>query len=166
MAMRMLLSFLVLAMFSIVAQAQHVERIEITEAGVYNAETTSLSATPGSSTGGVAKVANIKLIRNTTTIPSTLGTHFGFRYKIIGQPAGASINLRMINYYPQPGLRNPAISYSVMRSEYVVHEELGAESYRDYGLDEAWQLKPGTWTFEIWEGDRKLAEQTFTVVKP
>jgi len=161
--MRILLSFLALAMFSDFVQAQKLQSIEIMEIGIYKAETMSVTAPSCTPASEVAKVSNI---RNTTIIPATLGTHFGFRYKIIGQPNGASINLRMINYYPQTGLHNPAVGYGIYRSEYVVQEELGAECYRIYGLDEAWQLKPGKWTFEIWEGSRKLAEQSFTLIKP
>jgi hypothetical protein len=30
--------------------------------------------------------------------------------------------------------------------------------------DNDYELLPGRWTFEIWYGDRKLGEQSFTVV--
>ena len=33
-----------------------------------------------------------------------------------------------------------------------------------YGLDQPWEMIPGKWRFEIWSGDRLLAEQSFTVV--
>lgn len=44
---------------------------------------------------------------------------------------------------------------------------IGREAgYVDYGFDDPWELVPGTWTIELWHGDRKLATQSFTVVRP
>ena len=164
--MRTVLSLLLLALLSIAAEAQQVQRIEITEAGIYKAETGNRTAAPGTPGGSVVSLSGIKLVQKTTTIPAAVATRFGIRYKIIGQPNGTSVNLKMVTRYPSPGVRNPTTGNTIMRGEYSAQKKLGTESYRDYGLDEGWELVPGKWTFEIWQDDRKLAEQSFTLVKP
>ena len=32
--------------------------------------------------------------------------------------------------------------------------------------DDPWELTTGPWTIELWQGDRKLISQSFTVFKP
>jgi hypothetical protein len=34
-----------------------------------------------------------------------------------------------------------------------------------YGLDQPWELLAGNWIIEFWNGDQKLAEQSFSVTK-
>ena len=41
----------------------------------------------------------------------------------------------------------------------------GYNSYSDYSFDVPEDLVPGLWTFELWDENRKLIEQKFTVVK-
>jgi hypothetical protein len=43
--------------------------------------------------------------------------------------------------------------------------KVGEELYRLYRLTERWEVVPGTWTLEIWEGDRKLSSQDFLLKK-
>lgn len=71
-----------------------------------------------------------------------------------------------MSHYPSPGLRNPATGKTNIRGEYSEQKKLGTETLQGYGFEEDWELVPGTWTFEIWQDGRKLAEQSFTVVKP
>lgn len=164
--MRTMLSFLMAAMFSVAAQAQQVERIDITEAGIYRSEITGSAASPGTPTGKTNIVAGVTLIQKTTTIPVALGTSFGFRYVVVGQPNDAAVALRVVSHYPSPGLRDPATGNTYMRSEYSVQKKLGVETYKGYSFEHAWEQVAGTWTFEVWQGDRKLGAQSFTVVKP
>jgi hypothetical protein len=37
--------------------------------------------------------------------------------------------------------------------------------FTGYTLAEPWELMPGKWVISIWQGNRKLGEQQFTVVK-
>jgi hypothetical protein len=157
---------LLLAIFSGVAQAQQVQHIEITDTGIYKAEKTGTTATPGTPMGVTNFVSDIVLVERTTTIPAGVGTLFGFRYTIIGELDGAEVKLKFVNHYPAPGLRNPASGNTFMSGEYFMQRNLGTKHWKGYNFENDWELVPGTWTFEIWQGDQKLAEQSFTVVKP
>jgi hypothetical protein len=154
-------------MFSVVAQAQQVQRIEIWDAGTYKSKDVMERVdAPGTPQGYRNIVSDIELQQRTTTVPAILGTSFGFRFSILGKPAGATINLKFVSRYPSPGLQNPKTGNSLMRGEYSVQAKLDTKSWKTYRFDDDWELVPGTWTFEIWQDDRKLAEQSFTVVKP
>jgi len=163
---RIAISYLLLVLMSAAAQAEDVQRIEIYDVGIYKSQITGHEEAPGTPAGYRNVVTGIELQQRTTTIPATSGTEFGFRYAIIGNPEGAAVNLRMVSHYPSPGLRNPKTGNAIMRGEYSVERKLGDKSWKSYLLEDDWELVPGTWTFEIWQGERKLAEQSFTVMRP
>jgi hypothetical protein len=134
-----------------------IQRIEIWDAGIYKIEKTGT---------GTNVIANQTLIQKTTTVPATLGTRFGIRFRVIGQPNGAIANFKLLIRFPAPGMKNPTTGETLMRWESIGSKKLGGESYGGYGFDSDWELVTGTWTFEIWQEDHKLAEQSFMVVKP
>ena len=164
--MRTILAFLFLATFSVVAQAQQVQRIEIIEAGIYVGKEIGQTNLPNTAARTHTEMSKMKLVQRTTTIPAKLGTIFDFRYRVIGEPRGASAKLRFVTRYPSPGIKDPATGNPSMRDEYSSEKELGGEYFAGYTLEDNRELLPGTWTFEIWQNDRKLAEQSFTAVKP
>jgi len=163
---RIALSYLLLAVLSVAAQAQEVQRVEISDAGIYKSRVTGREEAPGTPAGYRNVVTDIELQQRTTTVPAKLGIEFGFRYSIIGKPDGAAVRLKIISHYPSPGLRNPKTGNTTVRGEYSVERKLGEQSWKSYLFEDDWELVPGTWTFEIWQGERKLAEQSFTIVTP
>lgn len=42
---------------------------------------------------------------------------------------------------------------------------IGTMEIAGYQFRQDWEIAPGTWTIELWDGDRKLASQSFQVVK-
>jgi hypothetical protein len=148
------------------AQAPKIDRIEIFQTGIFKAKETGTAAAPGTATGQVSNLSDIQHVRTTNAIPGQLGIRFGYRYRIIGAPRGARVTLRMITLIPSPGIRDPKSGNTIVRGEYSRERTIGQEHYRDYGFDDTWEIVPGVWTFEIWQGDRKLSSQTFTVAKP
>lgn len=166
--MRNVVAFLLFVTAPVIGHAQEprVDRIEILETGIYKTETTKVVSSPGTPTGNVHEVTNIRHVRTTTTIPAQIGTDFGFRYRIVGKPQGARVNLKFITLIPAPGIRNPTTGNTTVRGEYSRERTLGEETTRIYGFDYDWEIVPGSWTLEIWQGDRKLASRAFTVVKP
>ena len=62
-----------------------------------------------------------------------------------------------------PGLTPSSSSKLVRQDEFVLQARIGETSYASYTLEDAFELVPGEWVFEIWQGNRKLATQTFRV---
>lgn len=146
------------------AKAQQVSGIEIVDFGIYTADPQARRL--GQSGIGTATVANVKLAAGTDRIPLKLGVQFGFRYRIDGTPADARVELRRVDLYPAPGLVPPGKSQPVRQDEERIVERIGNLTFAGYTFDAPFELVPGPWTFQLWIGDRKLAEKSFTLVKP
>jgi hypothetical protein len=187
--MRAILTIGILGLSLGAAHAQTVERIDITEYGIYTTETAATSAAPGTAAGKIDQVSNIKLVQSTATVPARQGVEFGFRYKIIRQPAvapppqagttilgmqigsppapppSAVVNLKYVTHIPKPGMRNPETGNVTLTSVFYQEHKVGEELYRLYRLTDRWEVVPGVWTLEIWDGDRKLLGRDFLVKK-
>jgi len=146
--------------------AQEVEGIEIVETGIYAVETTKLKPSSDTAAGYLGTVDEIRLVKSTTTIPAVQGTSFGMRYKILGVPKDARVELRLLTRLPAQGVHNPTTGEITFRNELSVERTIGDVHFRGYALRNEWEAVPGIWTFEFWYKDRKLAEQSFTVVPP
>jgi len=148
-----------------VADAPRVDRIDITEFGIYVADTTSKTNASQTPTGTVSNLANVRHAETTQTVSAQLGVRFGYRYNVVGSPNGAEATLRFKTLFPAPGIRNPTTGQQMNQAEYDRAKTIGSSSYRDYGFDHDWEMVPGVWTLQIWYQDHMLAEQKFTVVK-
>jgi hypothetical protein len=166
--MRTVLAFALVSFvaFGAPAQTARVDRIDVVEYGIYQTEATKRTDTPSTAGGYVKSLTNIRNSEVTRTIPARPGVRFGFRYNVIGAPNGVQIPITVVDKFPEQGLRKPGSTETFYREEYVVTKTIGKESYTDYGFDHDWELVPGSWTIELWYQGRKLAEQSFTVVKP
>jgi hypothetical protein len=102
----------------------------------------------------------------TLTVPARLGVQFGVRFWVYGTPDGAKVTLRRVWLFPDPGLKSPAVGAPIHRRERTETVTIGAGDFTTYGFDDTWELVPGEWTLEYWDGERKLLSETFTVVKP
>jgi len=178
MTVRAILAIGLLMTFVSGVHAQAIQRIDITEYGIYKTQAESFSAAPGTATGKVEEVSDIQLIEATTTVPARAGVEFGFRYKIVGQPnaaaqsgatiarqGAATVNLKNVTHIPAPGMRNPQTQNVTMTSVFYQDVKIGAEPVRLFRFTEPWEVVPGIWTLEIWDGDRKLVSQSFLVKK-
>ena len=57
---------------------------EVTQAGIYQAESMEEVKAPETTTGYTTNATGLKLVKSTDTIPARLGTSFGFEYVLIG----------------------------------------------------------------------------------
>lgn len=117
--------------------------------------------------GGVRNIVRrVKHLKDTTVIPALRCVTFGFEYFIHGSPSGVDIPIRMVTRFPEHGLRNPETGETTHRSETVLLRTLGQRHFRGYTLQRPWEVVFGTWTFELWHNNRKLAEQRFQLADP
>ena len=166
-AMKNILSIVLFLFMSASAYAQtvQIDRIDMVEYGIYTGTTEKTAVAPGSVSGTYNVVNNRRLAVATRSIPAKQGVRFGFQYVVVGNPTGAAIPIRQVWIYPTPGVRNPTTQQLYPRSEVASNVTVGVPLVMTYTLDNDWEVAPGTWTFQVWYEDRKLAEQTFTLVK-
>jgi hypothetical protein len=145
------------------AKAQQVTSIDIVEYGLYTAD--RVKAQRAASGVLQATIGNIRHAATTTTVPAQIGVRFGFRYRVNGLPAGQKVQLRKVTVYPAGGARPPNSTQPLQKNETALAPTIGETTYTGYTFDEAWERLPGTWTIQLWYGDRKFAEKSFTVVQ-
>jgi len=141
-----------------------VQGVEIVAYGIYTAD---LQSATRDSQGIKQNVStNFRRAATTTTVPAQLGVRFGIEYKVVGAPSGGTVSLKKVTVFPPAGLRSPAVSQPIHRSEATVTSKIGETTYTGYRFDDPWELVPGAWAIQLWYGDRKLVEKKFTVVAP
>jgi hypothetical protein len=148
------------ALGMIPAQTPTVERVDVTERGIYTAVPVR-AAQPSAEGVSHTVVDSIKLAAQTHEIPLQKGVSFGFRYVIVGAPSGAPVSLRKVVIYPPPGAHKPGSSAPLTTTGWNDIRPVGSEGFVLYSLDDDWEVIPGEWTLEVWVSGRKLASQTF-----
>ncbi len=144
------------------ACGQQAQQIEITWAGLYQAEGVSPTIQPD----GVAaqEIANVRLLKSTTTVPAKPGLRFGVSYRAKGAPTGTTMEFKRRMHFPAPGAIIAPGTSPLPHSDVTIRCEVGVNCMTGFGFDHPWELMPGLWTIEIWSGANKLVEQRFTVV--
>jgi hypothetical protein len=148
------------------APAMHIDRLELVEAGFYDktkVKVTKSTAAAGAAMGRVDELEDIKLLSAPPEVSARIGIGFGIRFRSFGGPVGGPAPLRSVWKIPEPGIRNPHNGNIYRQSVADFTTTIGGTHWRGYGFDEPWEVVPGTWTIEIWQGDRKLIEKSFTI---
>jgi len=142
-----------------------IDRVDIVEKGTYRIPVIKQIDDPNVLSGHRMVYGKRELVKDTTTIPATKGIQFGFRFLVVGEPKGAKVPVRIVSIYPKGGRYNPNNGKTAARDEWPITATVGSTTnYFCFTLK--WGLVPGTWTLQVWDNDRKLAEQKFTLVEP
>ena len=147
------------------AQDMRVDRLELLEAGFYDvAKATVAGTTPaaGTVTGAVQELRNVTLSPATT---ARVGVGFGVRFRSFGARDGERAMLRSVWKIPAPGIVNPNDGKTYLESAADFPTTIGSNHLRGYAFEQPWEIVPGAWTLEIWQGDRKLLEKSFEIKK-
>jgi len=143
------------------AQAADVQLIDVMDYGIYTANKT---ATAKNDLGLAHDVVNnIQLVAATRTIDLQPGMKFGFRYTIFGSPQDAPVTIRQVVIFPPEGVLSPEKGL-IHTHAFSTTVPIGVPgTFAGYGVEDPWELVPGIWTIQLWIGDKKFAEQSFTV---
>lgn len=99
-------------------------------------------------------------IETTTEIPAKLGTKFGMRFSL----AGKRIDDQPLTLlYLTPGVTGPD---GKRHDKFEVVQKMVVGAPQDvmaFEFTEPYEMVAGDWHFLVFQGDRKLAEQRFTV---
>jgi hypothetical protein len=163
----MLAAFLICALATALqAQTLRVDKIDISDAGIYTGEVIKKTPDPTDPTGFLSTLGEVKLVERTTIVPAKLGVRFGMHWVFMGASKSGSADIRLVTRFPASGLRNSKTGEISFRSENTFSRKIGAANFYEYTLENDWEVVPGVWIFEFWHKDRKLAEQSFTLMKP
>lgn len=108
-------------------------------------------------------VSNIRFVEFTHDIPPTLGAQFGFQYIINSMPKGGRMKVEQVIRFPGNGLQQPG-GRLYKESREKLTAKIGEPNFYGYGFDEAWEIVPGQWVFEVWHKDARLVRKAFNVL--
>ena len=147
------------------AQSLKIERIEVARPGTYEIEVGKPIPDPGVATGNRVEARAYKSLKVGGRIEAKLGTVIGAELTIVGAPRRGKVPLKVVWRYPAPGLTNPESKANKSSDEYTDTQLIGEKFPIFWGLTQDWHLVPGTWTLEIFHGERRLVSQPFELVK-
>jgi hypothetical protein len=137
-----------LVLFTGAAHAQTtVSKVELHACGVYERKVENREDDERSASGKRTIVQDQRLVEETARIPAKVGVSFGCQVTLQGTPADGTAEFRAVLRLP----RGEASGSQAFR--------IGEAGYVGYTLRSA---ERGPWILEIWVGERKLGEKTFT----
>lgn len=144
---------------------------KVFEYGVYNAQRKGrVVGSMATNTGKVVTRPVLELDETTDRVPLLKGTYFAYRYRIIDLPKEEAkkpvVELRKILIHPEMTLPDGSISTGWDRTTRGRTSSGQVIAFDGYVFNEDYELVEGDWTFQIWLGEKKLVEQTFTTYQP
>lgn len=131
--------------------------------GILTFESERIVLNDNSVTGTDAFLDGVRWVKKTNEIPAEAGTRFGIEYVIHGTPHQA-IEVVEIITYPGTGLTNPETGKTLKVSICPKTVFANEPTLMGYGLDTAWEAKPGEWTFQVEQNDQIVLEKRFQVM--
>ena len=144
------------------APTKQVDSVHIVEAGIYRRDDVQERFDP-TVVAQHSQKATLLFLKPTATVPLRRGVTFGIRFVVKPLEPVDKVKLRLITRFPSPGLRNPSTGQIAVTDERRYWVATGKPRAFWYTLDEEWEMVPGVWGFELWDGEHKLAEQRFKV---
>ena len=161
--MKRIILFLSVITISISALAEGLPKIEIIEYGIYTRTERRSVADPSAPTGQKFIGGKALLEKQTDVIPAELGGKFGFAFSIQGEHE-KPIPLTVVYHFPKMTDPKTKKEFALHHSNiHTIPSEPMAHMLWDF--TESWELVPGEWIFQIYQGKNKLVEKKFTVVK-
>ncbi len=146
------------------AQEPRVDRIAVIDAGFFVYDPAGISSdAPRTVEGVLITPKNMRFLTETPAVTAKVGTSFGVRFLTIGEPRRAPVTLRTGWKIPAPGMTNPQNGRTYHESSSDPTTRMGTDYLSGYGFDNQWEVVPGVWLLQIWQGSRKLLEHSFTI---
>ncbi len=142
-------------------------RGEIIEHGIYEVTAPGTAHESSETTSGTERRgATTRLVERATRVPLERDRMFGFKYRIQNLSDQASAELKWVVIHPE--MTKPdgtkSTGYEQVRKVRIAKGE--AQGQAGYVLNHDFELVEGEWTFQCWQGDRKLLQQKFVTYRP
>ena len=162
---------LLLGCYAALAQETWITDARVTWYGVYQAGHDKVVDDKSSFTGiRTVSTGIVPPTVNSDRIPAILNSRFGFGFVLSVTPtdAGAKlVKLRFVRNFPADGIADPKTGERRLREQGEYNFDISQSEYLcGYIFDRGEELVPGQWSLEVWHGNRKLVEKSFTVFKP
>jgi len=146
------------------AQAPSVERLDVIRAGFFVFDPAGARNDAPEAVGGIViRPTNMRFLAETPAVTASKGTSFGVRFFVVGGPGGADVTFRSVWKIPPPGMTDPKSGKNYRESATEFTTQIGTAYLDGYGFNEPWEIVKGTWTQQIWFGDRKLLEREYSI---
>jgi hypothetical protein len=163
----MAVGLLFFGLLSANAQSPIIERIDNIRPGIVSQNDFKTIKDKNVSTGerleGKSRV--VEVTKNIVAAPNGV-TVFGVEFDVIGTPTGTKVPVRAVWRYPEPGLKSRETGTTKFTDEIADTRTLGETNVVYFWrLADAAFFLAGIWTFELWQGDRKLMAQEFVLTQ-
>ena len=141
-----------------------VTAVEVIDHGIYQVDPPTQKEKAPKTTSGTWNVTQTaKLLKKTDSVPARLGTSFGVRYRLKGQPEGELVRIRA-QAITRLRSTDGTTKSRPTRQEYEVNVAIGKLDYRGIVLDDPSDLVGGEYTLRLLVGSKLLFEQVFQVL--
>jgi hypothetical protein len=139
-----------------------IDKIELIDFGVFDNHEIDKQQKDASSPTGYTLTANsLKTVEQTDEIELKKGLAFGIKYKVHGEDEGEELPYQRRILHPD--IQAPGSGEIYTEQVDIRGEKAGAETFDFYRFDEAYEMQPGNWTFQLIDGPRVLLEKTFVL---
>ena len=147
------------------ADAQAQPRAQVYEFGTYASQG---GTEIGTTRQGIVRsqTTGIKQLEATRKVMGRIGVQFGFRYRVTGVRPGTLLPLTIVAKFPPPGVLARDSQKPIVKDDYVDVTTAGKDDFLTWTFEMRSDIVPGIWSFEIWSGDAKLADENFEVILP
>jgi hypothetical protein len=101
--------------------------------------------------------------QNSTRIPHTPGSYFGFGYALSTSGSATSAQMRHVTIFPPPGVTDNSGKLHT-QFENNLNLRIGGDLFIGVGMGD--NTLNGTWTMQVWHEGRMLLERKFEVYRP
>jgi len=159
------ISFFLILSISIAAAAEGgaIPSATISEYGIYSLGSYLRRPEINSPTGMVKSTNSPSLIKQTEEVPLAQGVKFGFCFDVEGVGTEGRVELTQSVTHPELVRSNGTKSSSYTMPLYLNIVGGKGHGCTGYGLDQAFELVPGTWHFDISISGKSIAQQQFVV---
>lgn len=133
--------------------------VRLVDLGTYRSRDLGRGAQPDTLHGSGPVSDDLGLERPGALVHARLGTSMGFRYVAEGTPAGAELPVRVVARHPPMTLEGRTLS----ESSWMDVVRIGRSNRAGWRFEAPYELVPGEWTLEVWQGPRLLVRQGFQV---
>ncbi len=157
------LATLLFSAYSTIRRNVPVSGIDIIGYGIFETNFTGKREAKDTSLGSIRVSCKANVIQETDRIHGILGTAFGVKYKVKSEKKWGRAHLQVKVIHPETV--NPDTHATATLDAWHKSVSVNRITGDFWIFEHDWEIVPGTWTFQIWQRNKLLAEKSFEVLK-